>query len=66
VFLTGGGSTLLALDGENGRVPWSSELGDGGYANPVIYRTASGRPYVVIAVGGPPGTPSRLMAFTLP
>jgi glucose dehydrogenase len=50
----------------NGRTLWEYSLGDGGYANPVLFRAANGRPYVVIAVGGWPGAPPRLMAFTLP
>lgn len=66
IFLTGGGATLYGLDGANGRTLWEHDLGDGGYANPVIYQTAGGQPYVVIAVGGWPGAPGRLMAFTLP
>ncbi|MGH7593421.1 MAG: PQQ-binding-like beta-propeller repeat protein [Gemmatimonadales bacterium] len=66
IFLTGGGSTLYALDRATGHTLWEHDLGGSGYANPVLYRVASGRPYVVIAVGGPPGAPARLMAFTIP
>lgn len=66
IFLTGGGNTLYALDRATGRVLWSGDLGGSGYANPVIYRVASGRSFVLIAVGGSPGEPSRLMAFTVP
>jgi quinoprotein glucose dehydrogenase len=66
LFVTGGGDQLYALDATSGATLWQHALGDPGYANPVLYRTAKGRPFVVIAVGGPPGMPARLMAFTLP
>jgi quinoprotein glucose dehydrogenase len=66
VFLTGGGHVLYALDRATGRALWEYDLGDAGYANPVLYQVANGRPYVVIAVGGPSGAPPRLMAFTIP
>lgn len=65
LFITGGGRTLYAVDGATGRSLWEFELGAPGYSNPVMYRTASGHPFVAIAVGGA-GEPARLTAFTLP
>jgi len=64
IFGTGGGNVLYALDTRDGRVVWEATLEAGrGYANPVIYRTASGVQYVVIASGG--GRDAELVAFTL-
>jgi len=63
VFLTGGGAVLYALDKDTGSVLWEQELGQEGYANPMTYRTSTGRQYLVIATGG--GEKAKLMAFTL-
>jgi len=63
VFLTGGGAVLYALDKDTGTVLWQHDLGQEGYANPMTYRTSTGRQYLVIATGG--GKTARLMAFTL-
>lgn len=64
VFVTGGGDVLYAFDKATGRELWSAPLGQVGYANPMTYRTANGRQFVVIATGRGAGT--RLMAFALP
>lgn len=64
IFVTGGGETLYALSAATGAVLWSAELGRIGYANPMTYRTARGRQYVVIATGIREG--ARLRAFALP
>ncbi len=63
VFLTGGGAALYALDKDTGTVLWEHDLGQEGYANPMTYRTSTGRQYLVIATGA--GETARLMAFTL-
>lgn len=64
IFGTGGGNVLYALDTRDGSVVWEATLAAGrGYANPVIYRTANGVQYVVIASGG--GRDAELVAFTL-
>ncbi len=64
LFATGGGDVLYALDTRDGRVLWQQALRAGrGYANPVVYRTAAGVQYVVIATGG--GSDAELVAFTL-
>lgn len=64
VFLTGGGSTLYAIDKTTGRTLWAHDLGRPGYAVPMTYRTASGRQFVVIATGA--GSNATLRAFALP
>ncbi|HET7459436.1 MAG TPA: pyrroloquinoline quinone-dependent dehydrogenase [Gemmatimonadaceae bacterium] len=63
LFVTGGGSTLYAIDKTSGTTLWQSELGQVGYAVPMTYRTRAGRQYVVVATGS--GRGARLQAFTL-
>jgi quinoprotein glucose dehydrogenase len=64
VFVTGGGSTLYAIDKTNGRTLWQAELGTRAYANPMTYRTRAGRQFVVVATGA--GAGAKLVAFALP
>lgn len=64
LFLTGGGEVLYALDAKTGATLWSGKLGRIGYANPMTYRTALGRQFVLIATGVLEG--ARLVAFALP
>jgi quinoprotein glucose dehydrogenase len=64
LFVTGGGETLYALDKTTGRVLWEAALGQRGYSVPMVYQTASGRPFVVVATGA--GRGASLQAFTLP
>lgn len=61
LFATGGGSTLYALDKITGQVLWQADLGQRGYSVPMVYETASGRPFVVAATGV--GTGASLQAF---
>jgi quinoprotein glucose dehydrogenase len=64
LFATGGGNVLYALDTRDGRVLWQRVLPAGrGYSNPISYRTADGRQYVVIASGA--GEDAELVAFAL-
>ncbi len=63
VFLTGGGEVLYAIEGATGRTLWSAPLGQMGYANPMIFESRDGIPYVVIATGN--GLGARLRAFSL-
>ena len=64
IFATGGGSVLYALDTRDGRVLWQHDLPAGrGYSNPVTYRAANGRQFVVIASGA--GENAELVAFAL-
>lgn len=64
VFIAGGGSALYAIDKTTGKTLWRSELGARGYANPMTYRTRSGRQFVLIATGA--GAGAKLVAFALP
>lgn len=64
IFITGGGSTLYAIDVADGAVRWSWALGSLGQSNPMTYQTAQGRQVVVVATGG--GENARLQAFALP
>ncbi len=64
IFITGGGSTLYAIDTETGGTLWSTPLGQIGYSNPMTYRASDGRQYVVVATGV--GVGASLQAFVLP
>ncbi len=63
VFLTGGGESLLALDSRTGAQLWEGPLGKTSNANPMTYRTSSGRQFIVVGFGS--GENGRLVAFTL-
>ena len=63
IFITGGGHVLYAIDLLTGRELWQHDLGSEAVANPMTYRTATGRQFVVIAVGS--GSYAKLMAFAL-
>ena len=43
---TSGGSTLYAVDKENGNVAWEVNMGSGGWSSPVCVYSESGRGYV--------------------
>jgi quinoprotein glucose dehydrogenase len=64
VFVTGGGEALLALDARTGAQLWEGFIGRLSLANPMTYRTSSGRQFVVVAAGS--GTTARLVAYALP
>ena len=64
IFVTGGGESLLALDARTGAQLWEAVLGFVSVANPMTYRTSSGRQFVVVAVGT--ATDARLVAYALP
>ena len=63
LFITGGGTSLYAIDSHSGAVLWQKDLGTQAYANPMTYRTRAGRQFVVIATGA--GAATRLRAFAL-
>ena len=63
VFITGGGSELIAIDTRDGSVRWSGSLNGLAKSNPMTYRV-NGRQYVVVAVGQ--GERAMLQAFALP
>lgn len=64
LFVTGGGATLYAIDAKDGSVMWSHDLGQSGYSNPMTYRTAAGKQFIVVATGA--GNSAKLQAFALP
>jgi quinoprotein glucose dehydrogenase len=63
IFVTGGGSTLYAIDTQNGATLWSADLGQNGYSVPMTYRTKAGKQFVVIATGAATG--AKLVAFAV-
>lgn len=64
LFVTGGGSTLYAIDSHTGATLWSADLGQVGYSVPMTFRTNAGRQLIVVATGSGPG--AKLIAFGLP
>jgi len=64
IFVTGGGSTLYAIDSQNGASLWSNDLGQTAYSVPMTYRTKAGKQFVVVATGAATG--AKLVAFALP
>jgi quinoprotein glucose dehydrogenase len=64
VFVTGGGESLVALDARTGTQLWEDVIGYISHANPMTYRTRSGRQFVVVGAGS--GDNGRLVAYTLP
>jgi quinoprotein glucose dehydrogenase len=64
IFVTGGGSTLYAINTADGSTAWSADLGQNGYSVPMTYRTKAGKQFVVVATGGANG--AKLVAFSLP
>jgi len=64
LFVTGGGRSLVALDANTGAQLWEGVIGVPSGANPMTYRTSSGRQFVVVAAGF--GTDARLVAYALP
>ncbi len=66
IFLSGYNPQLFAIDSETGETLWEGDLlGSEGTANPMTYRTADGKQFVVIGVTGP-GSKRGLIAFALP
>ncbi|HKW12328.1 MAG TPA: pyrroloquinoline quinone-dependent dehydrogenase [Gemmatimonadaceae bacterium] len=63
VFLSGGGSTLYAIDKVTGATLWQADLGRRAYSVPMTYRTRAGTQFVVIATGA--GQDAELVAFAL-
>ena len=64
VFLGGGDPYLYAFDKATGSELWRGATPFPAGANPMTYRTKSGRQFVVIATGR--GTDAALVAFALP
>lgn len=59
IFVTGGGTTLYAIDRDNGAVLWQHDLGQRAYSVPMTYRTRDGSQYVAIATGSGEGAVLR-------
>jgi quinoprotein glucose dehydrogenase len=63
VFITGGSTSLYAIDAATGTELWEGRLGARSNANPMTYRTRDGRQMVVVATGS--GDDCRLVAFAV-
>jgi quinoprotein glucose dehydrogenase len=66
VFISASSPYLYAYDKATGELVWESELGGGGFGNPMTYRTGSGRQMLVIATSQSDGSEAKLVAFALP
>jgi quinoprotein glucose dehydrogenase len=63
VFIGGGDGYLYAFDKKNGKEVWRGKVPYNNNANPMTYRTKSGRQFIVMATGT--GADNALVAFTL-
>ena len=63
LFVSGGGSTLYAIDKATGATLWQADLGRRAYAVPMTYRTRGGKQFVIIATGA--GEDAELVAFAI-
>jgi quinoprotein glucose dehydrogenase len=63
VFIGGGDAWLYAFDKMTGREIWRGKVPYANNANPMTYRTRSGRQFIVMATGT--GADNALVAFTL-
>ncbi|MGH9255231.1 MAG: pyrroloquinoline quinone-dependent dehydrogenase [Vicinamibacterales bacterium] len=63
VFIGGGDGYFYAFDTKTGREVWRTKIPHAHTANPMTYRTRSGRQFIVMATGM--GTDNALLAFTL-
>jgi quinoprotein glucose dehydrogenase len=63
VFIGGGDGYLYAFDAKSGKEVWRGKTAHANAANPMTYRTRSGRQFIVVATGT--GADNRLQAFTV-
>jgi quinoprotein glucose dehydrogenase len=63
VFIGGGDSYMYAFDKKTGKEVWRGKVPYPNNANPMTYRTKSGRQFIVMATGA--GADNALVAFTL-
>ncbi len=63
VFIGGGDSYFYAFDTKSGREVWRTKIPYPNTANPMTYRTRSGRQFIVVATGT--GADNRLLAFAI-
>jgi quinoprotein glucose dehydrogenase len=65
LFLSSGTRNLYIFNKRNGELVDTIELDGHGYGNPITYRTASGKQFIVIATSGKDGSDAKLNAFAL-
>ena len=63
VFIGGGDGYFYAFETRTGREVWRTKVPYPNTANPMTYRTRSGRQFIVMATGS--GAENALIAFTL-
>jgi quinate dehydrogenase (quinone) len=63
VFIGGGDTYLYAFDKKTGKEIWRGKVPYANSANPMTYRTKSGRQFIVMATGT--GADNALVAFAL-
>jgi quinoprotein glucose dehydrogenase len=63
VFIGGGDGYFYAFDAKSGREMWRTKIPHVNTADPMTYRTRSGRQFIVVATGA--GAENALLAFTL-
>jgi quinoprotein glucose dehydrogenase len=63
VFIGGGDGYLYAFDAKSGKETWRGKIAFANSANPMTYRTRSGRQFLVVANGT--GADNRLQAFAV-
>jgi quinoprotein glucose dehydrogenase len=64
VFVGGGDGYIYAFDTKTGKEVWREKVPYNTSANPMTYRTASGKQFVVMATGT--GADNSLVAFAIP
>jgi quinoprotein glucose dehydrogenase len=64
VFIGGGDGYLYAFETKTGKEAWRAKVPFNATANPMTYRTRSGRQFIVMATGT--GAENALVAFALP
>ena len=62
VFIGGGDGYFYAFETRTGREVWRTKIPYPNTANPMTYRTRSGRQFIVVATGS--GAENRLIAYT--
>ena len=65
MFISASSTELYAFDKTTGELEWQTDLGGGGFGNPMTYRSASGRQFIVIATSRSDGSEAALKAFAL-
>ena len=63
VFIGGGDGYIYAFDTKTGKEVWREKIPVRASANPMTYRTASGRQFIVMATGT--GADNALVAFSV-